>query len=163
MKATDVIRIALGHSTTILERYLKGLDDADLLVRPIKGMNCIAWQLGHLLSTERQLVEAVKPGSCPALPAGFDEIHGKDADKPGESSRYLTKSEYETLWTQQREATKAVLDGLSDSDLDKPAPDSLKNFLPTVGAMMLLTGTHATLHLGQFVAVRRQLDKPVAF
>jgi hypothetical protein len=163
MKATDVIRIAIGHSDLIIERYLNGLEDADLQLRPIEGMNCIAWQLGHLLATERQLVEAVKPGSCPPLPEGFEEAHVKEGDQTGDTSKYLSKNEYVSLMSKQRAVTKAVLDGLSDADLDAPAPEHIRNFLPNVGAMMLLTGTHVILHSGQFVAVRRKLNKPVAF
>ena len=39
------------------------LSDADLLVRPAPSANHIAWQLGHLIASERNLVEAAAPGS----------------------------------------------------------------------------------------------------
>ncbi len=61
----------------------------------------------------------------------------------------------------QRDATKAVLDALTDADLDAPAPERLRRMCPTVGTVFNLTGNHVLMHVGQFVAVRRKLGKPV--
>ena len=87
---------------------------------PSPGMNHIAWQLGHLISVERKMVEAIKPGSCPALPDGFDEAHGKDAGRrtTRRSSRPRTSTSGSS--PAQREATKTVLDGLTDAELTPP-------------------------------------------
>ena len=161
MNAKDVIRQTLGHSDMILKSYINDLEDADLRLSPIDGLNCIAWQLGHLVSSERGMVEGIKPGSCPPLPPGFDENHGKTKGKADSSSNFLSKSEYIALIDAQREATKAVLEGLRESDLDAPGPERMRKFCPTVGSVMVLTGNHALMHLGQFVAVRRKLNKPV--
>ena len=43
-------------------------------------MNPIALQLGHLIASERMIVEMVTPGVSPPLPAGFAEKH--DLKKP---------------------------------------------------------------------------------
>jgi uncharacterized damage-inducible protein DinB len=161
MNAKDAIRQVIGHSDMLLNSYVNDLEDADLRIRPVEGMNSIAWQLGHLLSSERGMVEGVKPGSCPALPDGFEENHNRDQAKSDDTSKYLSKNEYLALIQAQRAATKAVLDGLSESDLDTPGPERMRNFCPTVGSVMMLTGTHYLMHLGQFVAVRRKLNKPV--
>src|SRR5690349_16615102 len=107
MNAKDVIRQSLDLSDRILGSYLSDLEDADLHVRPVAGMNCIAWQLGHLVSSERGMVEGVKPGSCPALPSGFDEAHGRDNAKSEDTSKFLSKKEYVALIQAQHAATKA--------------------------------------------------------
>ncbi|WP_406700329.1 DinB family protein [Singulisphaera sp. Ch08] len=161
MNAKDVIRQTLGHSELILKNYINDLDDAELRLVPIDGMNCIAWQLGHLISSERGMVEGVKPGSCPPLPSGFAENHGKNKGQADNAANYLSKDEYIALIKAQREATIAVLESLSDTDLDAPGPENLRRMCPTVGSVMLLTGNHYLMHLGQFVAVRRKLNKPV--
>ncbi len=33
---------------------------------------------------------------------------------------------------------------------------------PTLGAVLLLAGSHVLMHSGQFVSVRRKLGKPIA-
>jgi hypothetical protein len=164
MNAKDAIRGVYGTADTILSRYLADLSDADLLVRPVPGQNHIAWQLGHLIGAERNFVEAIKPGLSPALPEGFEQAHGRDeatvaSDDP---KQFSPKETYLRLYQAQRQATLKLLDGLSEADLDAPAPERFRQFFPTVGAVMMLAGTHALMHVGQFVGVRRKLGKPIA-
>src|SRR5438874_3001174 len=99
MHAKDAILATLATGDRVLNKYLADLGDADLLVRPVPGQNHIAWQLGHLIATERFMLEGVKPGSSPALPEGFTDAHGRDeastcSDDP---SRFLTKDQYLAL------------------------------------------------------------------
>lgn len=162
MNVKDAINYTLGVSERFVNSYLDDLTDADLLVQPVDGMNTIAWQLGHLISSERGMVEAVKPGSSPALPEGFEQNHSKEAAKSVDQSRFLSKDEYLRLMKSQREATRAVLNGLSEADLDAPAPERMQKMCPSVGTVLTLTGNHVLLHVGQWVAVRRKLGKPVS-
>ncbi len=163
MTAKDVIKESLDGSDYVIKKYLNDLSDEDLLVQPFDDFNPIALQLGHLISSERMFVEKIKPGSCPSLPAGFDEKHDIKSGAKNDRSRYSKLSEYIALWDAQRGATKAVLNGLSDEDLAKPNPMGWgAEMFPTVGSLLNLAGGHATGHSGQFVAVRRKLGKPIA-
>ena len=78
MKAKDAIRQAIEMSNMITGKYLDDLDEAAFLSRPVAGMNHIAWQIGHLISSERDVIDTIKPGFCPALPEGFDAKHTKE-------------------------------------------------------------------------------------
>jgi DinB superfamily len=162
MGPKDVIRKTLDAGDTILKRYLDGLSDADLRLRPVEGMNPIALQLGHVIAAERRMVEMVQPGASPPLPAGFEEAHDLKK-KDGDDARFATKEQYLKLWDAQRAATKACLDRVSDADLDDTRGGKLPEFAPTVGAVLNLAGLHAIGHEGQFVAVRRALKLPIAF
>jgi hypothetical protein len=163
MHAKDAIRQTIGMADMIMSKYLNDLDDSALMVRPVAGMNHIAWQLGHLISSERGFIEGVKPGSCPPLPEGFEARHKKDTAASDDASKFLSKAEYLAAWNAQRAATKAALDSLSDADLDAPSPENIRNFCPTVGQVFNLAGLHPLMHVGQFVAVRRDQKLPVAF
>jgi uncharacterized damage-inducible protein DinB len=161
MNAKDVIRNGLDMSDMIINAYIADLDDADLLVRPVNGMNHIAWQLGHLIGAERHFVEMIQPGSCPSLPADFDNGHGRETTREDDPSKYYSRARYQELWKAQRAATRKVLDGQSEADLDRAEPGKFPDFAPTVGALLNLCALHPTMHSGQFVAVRRLLGKPV--
>lgn len=161
MHAKDVIRQTLELSDLILNTYVGDLADGDLLVRPVEGMNPIAWQLGHLIVSERMMIEGIQPGSCPPLPEGFAEAHGKDVGQAEDTSKYRPKAQYLELWKAQRAATRAVLDGVADERLDEPGPENLRMIAKTVGEVFNLAGTHPLMHAGQFVGVRRLLKKPV--
>ena len=145
----------------IINAYIDDLDDADLLIRPVPGMNHIAWQLGHLIAAERTFVEMIKPGSCPALPEGFDEAHSKETTTLDDPSKFYSRAKYQELWKAQRAATLAVLDGVPEAELDKTDPEQVPRVGPDRRRPLAMTGTHALMHCGQFVAVRRQLGKPV--
>jgi hypothetical protein len=71
MNAKDAIRSAMGMGLFVVEKYLSDLDDADLMRRPTAGCNHLAWQLGHLISSESGLVNMVCPGQGGELPDGF--------------------------------------------------------------------------------------------
>ncbi|MEW4568714.1 DinB family protein [Tautonia sp. JC769] len=162
MNAKDAIRNTIDMSAMIVDSYLKDLSDADLLVRPVEGMNHMAWQIGHLIGAERHFVELIRPGTSPALPADFPEGHGRDKFTEDDPAKFYSVAKYQELWGAQRQATLALLDSLSDEDLDRVDPEKFPPFAPTVGALMNMVGGHPLMHAGQFVAVRRKLGKPVA-
>ncbi len=162
MNAKDAIFTSLGMAENVTKSYLKDLTDADLLVRPVPGMNHMAWQLGHLLTAERSFVEHIRPGASPAVPENFEEGHGRHQTNIDDPSKYLTLEQYSALYEAQRAATKKVLAEISDAELDAPGPEALKGFAPTNGATLMLIANHELMHVGQYVAVRRALGKAVA-
>ncbi len=162
MGPKDVIRNTLDMSDYMTRSYLNDLSDAELLIRPIEGMHPIALQLGHLIAVERMIMELIQPGSSPPLPEGFAEAH--DLKKVGDDdSRFSTKDEYIKLWDAQRAVTKSLLDSIDEAELDSNKGGTLPEWLPNVAAGFNMTGLHALNHSGQFVAVRRKLNKPIAF
>ena len=159
MNATTAIRKALESTQGIVNMYLGDLADADLLVRPVPGANTIAWQLGHLISSEGMAAKHIPAAKYPELPAGFAERHdNKHAgdDGPG----LAAKAVYLDLFAKAREATLRAVDGLSEADLDKPTGWEIA---PTLGQLLLLIANHTMMHAGQFTVVRRKLGKPVLF
>lgn len=161
MKVNDVIRLTLESSAQILTGYLADFSDADLLVRPTPNSNHIAWQLGHLISSENAMMEGVRAGGSPSLPATFGPAHSKETIGVNDPAKFLTKDGYLALFKTQRTATLQILEGLSEADLDKPGPEKFKSFAPTVGALMNGTGVHVLMHVGQIAVVRRILNKPI--
>jgi hypothetical protein len=160
MNARDVIRNTIETSQQLAQSYLEDLTDADLLVRPVPGANHIAWQLGHLIHAEHELVTAACPGTMPALPAGFSEKYTAETSNLDDAKAFHTKSEYLKLWNEQRAATLKALDSLSETDLDKPAP---VQWVKTVGALFNMMGGHPLMHVGQWAVVRRKLGRKPLF
>ena len=161
MNAKDAIRSSANLSSMVLKTYISDLDDADLMRRPGEGCNHLAWQLGHLISSEVQLLEKVAPRHGIELPDGFAEAHSKEACKNDNPAGFHGKTTYVDLFDKVRAASMAALDGYAPSDLDKPAPEDFRQFCPTMGDMFTLIATHPLMHAGQFVVIRRQLGKPI--
>src|SRR5580704_11933736 len=110
MNARQAIRLGIDSANMICQGYLADLTDAELLVRPVPGANHTAWQLGHLLVSEHEMVETAFPGSMPALPAGFMEKYTPDASKLDSPGAFHPKSVYMSVYEQQRGGTLKALE-----------------------------------------------------
>lgn len=163
MNASEAIKLNINTAQMICQGYLADLTDADLLVRPVPGANHIAWQLGHLLVSEHEMMQEAFPGSMPALPTGFAEKYTNDTSKLDSAGAFHPKTAYLTVLEQQRAATLKTLDKITDADLDKPAPEKFKAWLKTIGELFNLHGTHWMMHGGQWAIVRRKLGKKPLF
>ena len=162
MDIKQAIRANAAASDFLVQGYLADLSDAELLARPCKGANHIAWQLGHLIAAERHLVEQAVPGKMPPLPAGFAEKHKKDTASLDDPKAFLTKAEYLPLARQIRAAALEIAGSLSEADFDKPA-SKVPPFIKTVGELFLFLGPHWTMHAGQWAVIRRALGRPPLF
>jgi hypothetical protein len=161
MSPKDVIRTDLLSSEHIVGLYLDDLSDSDIMVRAVPGMNHIAWQLGHIISGENHFANLVRPGTMPPLPDGFAEAHSKEAAATDDPSKFRSLAEYRSIWKAQREGTMAALEAIPEADLDKTDPGKFPEYAPTVARLLQLIAMHPMMHSGQWVAVRRRLNKPV--
>jgi hypothetical protein len=147
----------------IVKSYLDDLTDADLFVRPLPNMNHIAWQLGHLIASENFHINQVFPDSMPPLPEGFKDRHSKETAGIDDPSAFATKVEYLKLMEEQRAGTLKVLADLSDEELLKPSPESMRYFGPTIGSLFAGQSVHWMMHAGQWAVIRRKLGRPPLF
>ena len=163
MLAKDVAKKALSSTHDLLKMYLADLSDKDILARPVPSANHIAWQLGHLITSEHEFVEGLCPGLAPPLPAGFAAKHKKETAESDNPKDFCTKDEYLKLYDQMRAASLKMVDTVSESDYDKPAPEKFRSYCPTVASVLLMAPSHWLMHVGQWAVVRRKLGKPPLF
>ena len=161
MDTKQALRATMHTGLHVLNTYVSDLSDADLMQRPSKGCNHLAWQLGHLIASEVHLLESVCPGKAADLPQGFVEQHSKETRGSDESNQFCSKEEYEALFKQVRQATLTALEELPVENLDLPSPEWIRDHCPTVGHLFTLIGSHPMMHAGQFAVARRELEKPV--
>ena len=158
MNARDAIKMNLGTAEYVCMAYLNDLSDADLMQRPHTECNHLNWQVGHLILAEHEMIEKVAPGSMPALPSGFAEKYSKEAATSSDPSKFCSKDVLFATAKEQRAATIAALEKTTDEQLDLPTG---VDYAPTVAAMYSMQGGHWMMHCGQWVVVRRNLNKPV--
>lgn len=160
MTTTEAIKNTIDTGQFILTTYLSDMSDADLLVRPVPGANHAAWQLGHLVSSEFEMM--TKMGyAMPALPDGFAESYTKETATSDDAAKFHTKEQYLAWLQEQRGGTLAALEGAAEADFDKPSPESMRDYAPTVGVAFNMIGVHLNMHAAQLAVLRRKLDKPV--
>jgi hypothetical protein len=160
MNAKDVLRLSVEMSYMVSGAYVNDLDDADLLVRVVPNSNHIAWQLGHLITSTHGMLQGT--GCSPAaLPAGFADRHAKETSACDDPARFDTKAVYQALMAQAKADTLAAIEAIPEADLDKPGPEQMREYAPTIGSVLYLAANHWMMHAGQFVSIRRKLGKPV--
>lgn len=162
MTSKDAIKHTIDFCHQVLTAYISDMSDADLTVRPVPEANHIAWQLGHLITSEHQMMTGLGH-QMPELPAGFAEAYTKETSKSDDPAKFQKKQEYRAEMARQREATLSALQRTDEADLDQPGPEEMREYAPTVGAILNLIGAHELMHAGQFVPVRRKLGKPILF
>jgi hypothetical protein len=161
MSGVSIIRGAMKLSDFLVSAYLQDLTNDECLKRPAAGANHALWQLGHLIVADTHLVEACKPGSVPPLPEGFTERYAKENAALDDPSAFDSKETLLQIYAERRKLIDDVLAGVSEDELDQPAPEAFRSKFPTVGSVFTLMAMHPTLHAGQWVVVRRMLGKPV--
>jgi len=140
--AQNIIKASLDSADFCINGYLADLSDADLMVRPAPGANHLAWQLGHLIVSEHDLIEMVCPGSMPPLPDGFAPRYDKETAGSDDPNKFDKKETFLKLMKQQRAGTVAALEKVTDNDLDRQSPEPIRDYAPTVGATFNLIGAH---------------------
>jgi hypothetical protein len=162
MQAKDLAKIALRTTKENLELYLSDLSDNDIKIHPVPGANNIAWQLAHLSTAEKYLLDGQIPGlQYPEIPAAIASLGSERTGKVDPPEGYLTKAQYLDCFNKLRAATIAAVEKLTDADFDRPTTNSMAKYAPTLGDMLILTANHTLMHGGQFTVVRRALNKPV--
>jgi hypothetical protein len=160
MNVKDALRQGLETSNMVAMGYLSDLTDEELMRRPCPGCNHINWQLGHLIASENHHVASHSPKFVKPLPQGFKEKYAKETVGSDDASQFCTKAELLQLAAEQRSATLAALDAMSEADLDKP---SGIEYAPTIGALLSMEGSHWLMHAGQWAVVRRELGRAPLF
>jgi hypothetical protein len=161
MNAMQHCQLTAELCNYVLDAYFADMTDADLMTRPGVGCTHLAYQLGHLIDSHCDMLNDLVPGSAPTLPDGFKATHSKANAGNDDPNAFLKKDEYVALLAKCREAAKTQLEKATEADFDKPAPESMRSWFPTVGHIWALIATHPLMHAGQFVPVRRALGKPV--
>jgi hypothetical protein len=160
--AKNLLRQVIEMSHFMTRAYVEDLSDADLLVRSVPGSNHIAWQLGHNIGGVRQFLTALGQ-PAPALPDGFGEAYKRETAASDDPARFHKKGQYLALMDAMKAASLAAVEATPDERLDDPGPEAMREYAPTVGAVLMLLGTHWLMHAGQFVPIRRKLGKPPIF
>ncbi|MEM9588008.1 MAG: DinB family protein, partial [Planctomycetota bacterium] len=142
MQSKDVIRSAMGFSDQVFSTYLSDMSDQDLLTRPGDGCNHVAWQIGHLISSEVMLLEMICQGEGITLPDGFAETHSKENCDCDDGSNFHTLQQYQELYEKARKASRAALDSMPEERLDEESPEQMRSFCPTLTDMWVLIATH---------------------
>jgi len=163
MDTKTAIKIGIDTGNMISTAYLGDLTDDEMMHRPHADCNHIKWQMGHLIHSEHSMIDSLSPGCMPALPEGFADKYTKETATSDDPAAFDSKEELMRLYEQQRAGTLAALEQTDAADLSNESPESIRSFVPTVGAVFCMQGGHWLMHAGQWAVIRRQLGRAPLF
>lgn len=159
MDTREALITNLKTSAMVCGAYLEDLTDEEAMHRPHPECNHINWQIGHLIASEHGMASAL--GELPDLPEGFADKYSKETASSDSAADFVPKTELMKIAATQHEAVVKLIGGMSDEDFDKPGPESMQSYAPTLGALANMLGAHWMMHAGQWVILRRQLGRDI--
>ncbi len=161
MSNKELLHLSLDNFEWNFKQVIEGFRNENLLARNNPQGNHLAWLLGHAIKSEKTIVEMVKPNSMPDLPEDFGEKHIAKTANSENAEEFYTLEEYLSFASEIRKGTRAVIDSLTDEDLDKEIAKDDSSFVKTGNNAILFVSQHWFWHIGQMLSLRKflQLDK----
>jgi hypothetical protein len=156
MQSIDLLRDNLKKS---MDRVLARIDDMrehSVVFPTPKGGGHTLWVLGHLAYIEALVVRGFMLGEPNPL-AEWEELFD-GADTTGDVGRYPPFEQVLARCREMREWTVALLDSLSEDDLDKVCANVPEGWEETFGTYRLClqyVADHWYMHRGQLADARR--------
>jgi hypothetical protein len=143
----------------IVHEQVNGLTQADSLLQPQPGGNCLNWVLGHLLTNQVEIIQALD-GTPPFNPAQVTRYDRNSEPIRGEEEGVLPLNTLVSMHDQAHETLNQLLDATKEEDFDKEILTGERK--TTLGWRVFFLHFHYTYHLGQLEYLRQlagKLDK----
>lgn len=139
----------------MLVEWVKDISEEQMRVRVVDGGVHLAWILSHLAWSEAGTVNKfVREQDNPLRHLGKScGMHSKVVD---EADAYASKDEALATLEKVRAGTLEFLEGLSETDLDKPVKEGPAEFT-NWGSIFALIPAHEAHHNGQISVIWRRL------
>jgi hypothetical protein len=161
MNAIDHIKMSLEMSKGWVMGLAADAESVAMTAPTPNGGNHPLWCVGHLAFAEGNLVHKYIKGEANPL-AEWEELFGRGSTPIDDASKYPSFQELMGKFEAVRADTMALLDTLTDADLDKPThvEGEMAEFFGTVGKCLAVIPIHCGFHGGQIADARRAAGKP---
>lgn len=156
MDSIELIRETLARSTDITLSKVEQMADHGLVPPTPHGGAHTLWLLGHLATIEGQVVQGFGLGRDNPLAHWEPLFDGEEVST--EASDYPPFDEVLARCREARAATRALIDQLTEDDLDRVAPGCPAGHEATFGTLrrcLQFVADHWLMHRGQLADCRR--------
>jgi hypothetical protein len=153
-----LLRHQAGMVHQVVRLNTDGVSQAESLIQPQPGGNCMNWVVGHLLAIYNQALPLVHQEPI-QLQGSLDRYNrgSTPVERPEDA---LDISELMTAWNESCARFDAGLAALSADELNEPAPMSpTDNPNETIGSLLSTVSWHQAYHAGQTGILRRMAGK----
>lgn len=152
------IAYQFGLTSYVLEKNVAGVSHEESLINPRPGGSCLNWVVGHLTQTRNHVLGLF--GQKPMFRPEEFEPYDDYSDVPFTEENAIPFEELKRRYKALQEPLVNCLNGMSQADMDKPAPFSpTGNPKETMGTLLASLAFHEAYHVGQTGLLRRVLGR----
>lgn len=161
MTKTELLVDRLQVARRWTKDLLADIDEGEWFNMPTAGVGHVAWQVGHLASSQVALIHVRCFGrdyeQC--LPRRFREAFGRGSTPVAAAGQYPSIDEIRSAFDRIHAEAIQWVGGLPDADLGGPAGDEPHPFFNTKEGAIATAAMHETFHAGQIAILRRWAGK----
>jgi len=149
MQTKEAIQFALNVSHGAVMSVIDKMSDAATTFPTPNGGCHPLWVLGHLTMVEGMIPAALFRDKNPA--AEWGPHFGENSEPVADASIYPSFGTVRKKYAELREKNLAILESLSEEDLDKPTkapPKGREQEFSTFGKSFLVVALHQSMHRG---------------
>jgi hypothetical protein len=156
MHTKDAIRFALTASNGAVLSVIDEMSGAPTTFPTPNGGCHPLWVLGHLALIEGSIPAILFGEQNPA--AKWAEYFGEGSEPVDDAGTYPQFAEVREMYVRLRERNLALLESLSEADLDRPSvapPKGREREFATFGSSLLVLALHQMIHRSHVTDARR--------
>jgi uncharacterized damage-inducible protein DinB len=147
-----IITNMFGRNTSIFEKTVQGIHDAQWLVQPGEDSNHLMWIAGHVV-VHRAIVPKVLGMEWSAP---WQRLFARGARRVA-TEQYPPAAEIQGAWKEVSEKLTTALENAGEDALSQPAAQGMPSLDGTVGGTISFFCLHEIYHVGQMGYLRKWL------
>ncbi len=161
MNVVEFLCDRLDTARTWTCSLLEDIEESRWFEQPAPGVQHVAWQVGHLASSQVALIHArcfgKEPSEC--LPAGFRDKFGRGSTPTADRSAYPPIVEIRDVFDRTHLETLDLIRSIPEGELERPVTGEPHPMFETKAQCIATAATHETFHAGQIGLTRRLFGK----
>ena len=151
----DLQRI-LEMENEIIHDQTAGLSQADSLLQPQPGGNCLNWVVGHLLTNQLEVIDAI--GGTPPFDSDILAIYERNSEPiRGDEERILALNTMVSMHDQIHQVINDILNKMMEDDFENEIQIGERKM--KLGWRVFFLHFHYTYHIGQLEFLRQMAGK----
>ncbi len=155
----DLLLGQLETGEFLFDKFTSDLSDGEYFKLPAPNTNHVAWNVGHIATSEDSMVAAVT-GSEMKLPEDLHKMFGGSSECFEDAAKYPSRGEIDEMRINARANAIEQLKMFDEVKWGDQSPEGWPTDLfPTLGSIWALLPTHQFWHIGQITVCRQTLGK----
>ena len=159
MRTKEAILGTLKEARGWLDAWSGGFTDKEARSSRGAPVNPLAWQLGHIASTQDDVIRSFSKTGRGVVPESLRKLCGNGCPPPTARTRLPSQRVLRGHLKRTFSTLTKLVQAASEKDLDRP-PRTENPYFHSLGQATYAIALHETYHVGALAALRKAWKKP---